>query len=164
MANPDIHTRVRFSTRTRLCSFQCASGSQASIVYSGQGFPEGIRTALESVPFLLRHLRFNDPLYTSPPEHARHGESDAVLWIVRTDGNHSPFVTQYPFSNARRHHSNPELAGLITFDDGDIGVADFSLDTPAEMLVIQIPWFEKAKDRRPPRPRRRVREYFSRLL
>ena len=93
-----------------------------------QFWSAAIGAALQGLPFFIGHRGLQDLLDTCPPKHARHGEGDAVLPVVGSNGNHSSLVAQYDLRDARRDHADSELTGLIAFDDGDVGVPDLLLD------------------------------------
>jgi hypothetical protein len=58
--------------------------------------------------------------------------------VIRSNRNHRSLVAQHDLRNASRHHADSELAGLIAFDDGDVGVPDFLLDASTELLAAAI--------------------------
>jgi hypothetical protein len=88
---------------------------------------------LQRLPFVLGHRRLQDLHDTRPPENARHRERDTIRRVIGSNRNHRSLVAQYDLRNASRHDADPELAGLIAFDDRDVGVPDFALDPSTEL-------------------------------
>jgi len=130
------------------------------IAHSGQGFPESISASRKALPLFLRHLGFHDLHDAFPPDYARQGKRDSVLWIKGTDRNHRALIPQHHLRNASRDHADPELAGLVSLDDGDIGIPHFMFDGLAQFLVVQTVLSQGVKNRHSRHSRRRPQQYF----
>ena len=119
---------------------------------------------LQGLPFFIGHRRLQDLHDTGLPKHARHGERDAIRGVVRSDRNHPSLVAQHDLRNASRHHADSELARLIAFDDGDVGVPDFLLDAATEILAAAIDLLQSLQDPNACDLRRRPYEHFRRSV
>src|SRR5207302_1178591 len=84
-----------------------------------------------------------------PAHHARQRERDAITRVMAADRNCDALVADDGLGNARGHHPDPVLAGVIAFDDRDIGIAHFALDPAAKLRGLQAAPLEFLQHPRP---------------
>src|SRR5207248_10541846 len=117
---------------------QSESGSCACFLHPGQRLSERLSAALQRLALFLGQVGLEDLCDALPSDNARQGQRDPVRRVVRADRDHRALVAQDYFRKARAHHADSVLTCANSFDDGDVGVADFLLDTLLKLLAIAV--------------------------
>src|SRR5215204_2254335 len=121
-------------------------GALCDLHYLLHRVAKSLGALVQGSPFFVGHRRFEDAADPFPADDARQRQSDVVVGVVRADRPHRPLVAQYRFGDPGGHDPDAELARLIAFDDGDVGIADVALDALAE-IVHRVPSWQSLGDR-----------------
>src|SRR5207245_9570255 len=116
--------------------------------------------ALQRLALFLGQVRFEDLHDAFSSHNAWQGQRDPVRRVVRTNRDHRALVAQDYFRKARGHHTDSVLTCPSTFDDGDVGITAFLLDTLLKLRAVAILVLQGVKDRDARHARRGPYEYF----
>jgi hypothetical protein len=115
-------------------------------------------------PLLARHLRFEAPDDAGASDHARKRQGDAKVFIVTSDRHDRSLIAKHHFRDACRHDANAKLAGVIAFDDGDIGVANAVFDLLAHPVKRLAARLDELADRHAGDTRGRPKKYVRHAM
>ena len=96
--------------------------------------PQHIDAPQESLPFGIAHRGRVNATGAGVADDRGKRDRDAVVGVVRADRQHDLLVAENRFGDPRRYDADAELAGVVAFDDRDVGKADVALDRRAEFV------------------------------
>lgn len=82
--------------------------------------------------FFARHRRLEEAADAFPPDDAGQRKSYTIFDVASADGQYRPVLPQDRFGDPRGHNSGTELAGIVSFGNRDVGVAEIPFDALAK--------------------------------